>query len=164
MRIGIKGIKLIKFYESLHDGDLTKVGLQPKMDPIGIWTEGWGRAMRDSKGNFLRGAGNKANAYNAITIHNLQEADAAFANDIAPREYAVIQKLKIIPTQNQFDALVSHFYNTGGSSTLFKLVNERASEDEIRSWWQTKYITASGRTLPGLVKRRKAEADLFFSK
>jgi hypothetical protein len=24
------------------------------MDPIGIWTEGYGHAMRDSKGNFLK--------------------------------------------------------------------------------------------------------------
>jgi len=33
-------IKLIVRYESLHDGDLKQIGLQPKMDPIGIWTEG----------------------------------------------------------------------------------------------------------------------------
>lgn len=164
MKTGTKGIKLIKFYESLHDGNLTQVGLQPKMDPVGIWTEGYGRAMRNAKGEFLRGAGNKANAYSSITIHNQQEADAAFIADLAPREYAVIQKLKITPTQNQFDALVSHFYNTGGSSTLFKLINERASENEIRNWWETKYITADGKVLAGLVKRRKAEADLFFSK
>ena len=33
-------VKLVSHYEGLHDGDLSKVGLQPKMDPIGIWTEG----------------------------------------------------------------------------------------------------------------------------
>lgn len=29
-------IKLISHYESLHDGDLKMIGLQPKMDPVGI--------------------------------------------------------------------------------------------------------------------------------
>ena len=54
MKTNNEGIKLIKDFESLHDGDLTLIGLQPKMDPIGIWTEGYGRAMRDKKGNFIK--------------------------------------------------------------------------------------------------------------
>jgi lysozyme len=40
MKISEKGLDLIKHFESLHDGDLTIVGLQPKMCPAGIWTEG----------------------------------------------------------------------------------------------------------------------------
>lgn len=31
--------QLIKHYESLHDGDLSAIGLQPKMDCLGIWTD-----------------------------------------------------------------------------------------------------------------------------
>jgi hypothetical protein len=49
MKTSNVGIQLIQEFESLHDGDLTMIGLQPKMDPIGIWTEGYGHAMRDSK-------------------------------------------------------------------------------------------------------------------
>ena len=49
------GIELIKEFESLHDGDLSIIGLQPKMCPAGIWTEGYGHAMRDNKGNFIKG-------------------------------------------------------------------------------------------------------------
>lgn len=164
MKTGTEGHKIIKFYESLHDGDLTKVGIQPKMDSVGIWTEGWGRAMRDKKGKFIRGIENKALAYSRITINTKEQADAAFLVDLAPREYAVMQRLKIVPTQNQFDALVSHYYNTGGSSTLFRLINSGASEGEIRVWWENKYITADGILQRGLIKRRKSEADLFFSK
>ena len=33
------GIDLIKHFEGLHDGDLKKIGLQPKKCPAGIWTE-----------------------------------------------------------------------------------------------------------------------------
>ena len=47
MKTGTKGIELIKSFESLHDGDLSKIGLQPKMCPAQIWTEGYGRAMRE---------------------------------------------------------------------------------------------------------------------
>lgn len=158
-----KGIDLIKSFESLHDGDLKMIGLQPKMCPAGIWTEGWGRAMRDSKGNFIKGIKNKALAYESITIHNEEEADKALIEDLKSREHLVMQKIKVSLTDNQFAALVSHTYNTGGSDSLFALINRRSSPAIIRGWFETRYITGGGKQLPGLVRRRKAEADLFFS-
>jgi lysozyme len=158
------GVKLIKEFESLHDGDLKTIGLQPKMDPIGIWTEGYGRAMRDSKGNFIKGISNKKLAYDSITIHNIKEAEEALFEDLTPRELAVFRKLKIKVNQNQFDALVSHYYNTGGSATLFDLINKKASNEQIKNWFTTRYITGDGKPLAGLVRRRKAEWDLFNSK
>jgi len=163
MRTGINGIKLIKSFESLHDGDLNMIGLQPKMDPIGIWTEGYGRAMRDEHGNFIRGRGNKNLAYSRITIDNEYEAHQALVQDLSSREHTVMQNIKIPLTQNQFDALVSHVYNTGGSNTLYNLINKKADPASIRRWFETKYITADGKKLQGLIRRRKAEADLFFT-
>ena len=163
MRTGINGIKLIKSFESLHDGDLNMIGLQPKMDPIGIWTEGYGRAMRDNHGNFIRGKENKALAYSRITIDNESEAHQALIQDLSSREHTVMQNIKIPLTQNQFDALVSYVYNTGGSNTLYNLINKKADPAIIRRWFETKYITADGKKLPGLIRRRKAEADLFFT-
>lgn len=158
-----KGKDLIKSFESLHDGDLSILGLQPKMDPVGIWTEGYGRAMKDSSGNFIRGKENKDLAYSRITIHTEQEADLALAQDLVSREYTVMQNIKVPLNQNQFDALVSYVYNTGGSGTLYNLINKKADEASIRNWFENKYITSGGKKLPGLVKRRKAEADLYFS-
>jgi len=163
MRTGKKGIELIKSFESLHDGDLTLIGLQPKMDPIGIWTEGYGRAMRDNKGNFIKGKENKALAYSRITIDNEPEAQQALLQDLSPREHIVMQNIKVPLTQNQFDALVSYVYNTGGSNTLYNLINKKADPANIRRWFETKYITAGGKKLQGLIRRRKAEADLFFT-
>ena len=162
MRTSQIGIKLIKDFESLHDGDLTKIGLQPKMDPVGIWTEGYGRAMRKPNGQFARGLVDKKWAYEHITIKTEKEAELALAEDVKPREHIVAQKIKIKLNQNQFDALVSYVYNTGGSDTLFKLINQKAPEEQIRKWFTTKYITSKGVKLAGLVRRRKAEADLFF--
>lgn len=156
------GISLIEGFESLHDGDLKAIGLQPKMDPIGIWTEGYGHAMRDKKGNFIRGAANKELAYANTTIHNKADAARVLLQDLSSREHTVMQNIKIELNQNQFDALVSYVYNTGGSSTLYNLINKKAPEANIRKWFETKYITADGVKLAGLVRRRKAESNLFF--
>ena len=164
METAKKGIELIKHFEGLHDGDLKLIGLQPKLCPANIWTEGYGRAMRDATGKFIKGKENKAIAYSRITIHTEKEAENALKEDLKVFEKIVTKRLRRIITQNQFDALVSHTYNTGGSDTLFKLVNERASGEKIRYWFENKYITAGGVKLNGLIKRRKAEADLYFLK
>ena len=162
MKTSIVGINLIKEFESLHDGDLSMIGLQPKMCPALIWTEGYGKAMRGDNGCFLRGKKDKDKAYSRITIHNEAEASAELIKSLESRELTVSKKIKVPMTQNQFDSLVSYTYNTGGSDTLFKLINKKAPEEQIRKWFETKYITANGVRLQGLVRRRKAESDLFF--
>lgn len=162
MKTSQAGIKLIKEFESLHDGNLSKIGLQPKMDPVGIWTEGYGRAMRDKKGNFLKGIKNKEIAEASATMKTEAEALQALGEDLGPREHIVMQNIRVKLNQNQFDALVSYVYNTGGSSTLYNLINKNAPKDQIVNWFTTKYVTAQGVKLPGLVKRRKKECDLFF--
>lgn len=163
MKTSNKGKAIIKEFEGLHDGDLTQIGLQPKMDPTGIWTEGWGRAMRGPDGKYLRYAKDKKLAYARATIKTLDQAEKALDEDLIPCELEVIRKLKIKVNQNQFDALVSHFYNTGGSATLFDLINNRSSKTAIYKWWTERYITSNGKVYPGLVRRRKMEAELFFS-
>lgn len=162
MKTNKEGINLIKHFESLHDGDLKQIGLQPKMDPIGIWTEGYGRAMRDNKGNFIKGKDNLKLAFKNSTIHTELEAELALAQDLIPREHIVAQNIKVPINENQFSALVSYVYNTGGSSTLYKLINSKASNKDIRTWIQQHYIKADGIILNGLILRRKAEANLYF--
>jgi lysozyme len=164
MKTNKSGVDLIKHFESLHDGDLKVIGLQPKMDPIGIWTEGYGRAMRDDKGNFIKGIANKKLAYSRASIHSEEEAVKALIEDLSPREYIVARNITVPFTENLFSALVSFIYNTGGSGTLYNLINKKASDKDIRNWFETKYITGDGKVLPGLVLRRKAEADLYFKK
>jgi lysozyme len=162
MKSSVNCINLIKEFESLHDGDLSVIGLQPKMCPSGIWTEGYGRAMRNKNGVFLKGTKDKKEAYANITIDNKQEAEKALVEDLGAFERIVSSKVRIPLNQNQFDALVSYTYNTGGSDTLFKLINQKAPEAQIKKWFETKYITGGGRTLPGLIRRRKAESTLYF--
>lgn len=163
MTISEKGIRFIKLKESLHDGDLTIIGLQPKMCPAGIWTCGYGHAMIDpDTGKFLKGITNKDKAYHINTINTEADADRTLRFDIKKFESIVNHKIRIQINQSQFDALVSHTYNTGGSDTLFKLINERANPNIIRNWFESRYITSAGKVLKGLINRRKQEADMFF--
>jgi lysozyme len=70
-------------------------------------------------------------------------------------------------TQNQFDALVSFAYNLGPAnlkaSTLLKKVNTNPNDESIKLEF-LKWVKAGGKTLKGLVRRREAEANLYFKK
>nr|WP_320037189.1 lysozyme [uncultured Bacteroides sp.] len=166
MITGNKGIDLIKHFESLHDGDLTKIGLQPKMCPAGYWTEGYGHAILDDKGKMIRGLANKALAYKYSKVKDEVTALNMLQQDLTVRE-SMINSLKLPLTQNQFDALVSFCYNIGFAnlkvSTLLKRIQAKASENLIRFEF-SKWKYSDGEILQGLVKRRAAEADLFFMK
>lgn len=151
--------KLIERYESLHDGDLKQVGLQPKMDPIGIWTEGWGHAIVGPDGKFVRGPENKDLAYKLSKIKTEEDAFKILEKDVQYTYLVIERKIKVDLTENQKAALSSFIYNTGGSPTLFSLINNKSPR--IYDWWTTHYITAGGVRLRGLVNRRKSEAELF---
>jgi len=162
MKTNKEGINLIKHFEGLHDGDLKQVGLQPKLCPADIWTEGYGRTMRDSKGNFLKGLKNKDLAFKRATIKTELEAENALKEDLKVYEAIVNRNIKVAINENQYSALVSYVYNTGGSSTLYRLINNKATDKEIKSWIENHYIMGGGKILKGLVLRRKAEASLYF--
>jgi lysozyme len=98
------------------------------------------------------------------SIHNTKDADELLAKDLKQYELIVARKVSVPLNQNQFDALVSHTYNTGGSNTLFKLINDKANDKVIYTWFTENYIRGGGVILKGLIRRRKEEAELYFSK
>lgn len=165
MKTSKKGIELIQHFESLHDGDLIKPCLQPKMDPIGIWTIGWGRALFNKfTGKHLKGKDDYKiieTQYPEFLTISENKALELLMEDIAKMEIKVKKNLAKQIEQNKFDALVAHTYNTGGSDTLFSLINKNAPEPDIQNWWTTRYITAGGVQSNGLIRRRKAEYHLF---
>ena len=109
-------------------------------------------------GNTFYEDGKKVQMNDTITLERARE----LFDMLLPRyEKIVLNKVKRVLKQNEFDALVSHTYNTGGSSTLFRLVNANESIEDIKNWWLTKYTTANGKKLKGLVERRKQEYDLY---
>jgi lysozyme len=85
----------------------------------------------------------------------------------ADNAWRVIEEFVTVPiNQNQADALISFAYNVGVgafmSSTLLKRINAGGTEQAIRYEF-SRWVKASGQTLPGLVRRREAEADLYFT-
>jgi len=146
MKTSPKGIHLILSSEGFSS--------KPYLDSAGIPTIGYG--------NTYYPGGKKVTIKDSPITR--EKATELFASVLPAYEKIVNSKIKITLTQNQFDALVSHTYNTGGSDTLFSLINKKADSETIRDWFTSRYTTAGGKVLSGLVKRRKLEADLFFSK
>lgn len=94
------------------------------------------------------------------------EADALFEADIKKFADGVAAKLRGVRiNNNQFDALVSLAYNIGigafQKSTLFNKVMAAPTDPTIRAEF-AKWVRGGGKVLPGLVKRRTAEANHYF--
>lgn len=87
-----------------------------------------------------------------------EQAEELLKKDLAEYEAKVEKYNKYNWNQNQFDALVSFAYNIGSIDQLTS--NGRRSIKTI-SEKILEYNKAGGKTLEGLVKRRKAEKELF---
>nr|DAF27301.1 MAG TPA: Lysozyme [Caudoviricetes sp.] len=119
--------------------------------PAGILTIGYGHT------------GSDVNPGKRITQ---AEADALFEADIRKFADSVNTTLKGAKiNNNQFDALVSLAYNIGigafAKSTLLTKVLADPGNSGIRAEF-ARWIRGGGKVLPGLVKRRTAEADHYF--
>lgn len=149
MMLGKAGETLIKSFEGCAkkrpDG---KFEAYPDPGTGGVpWTIGWGSTGPDIRKGV---------------VWTQAECDARFAKHIQHFVADVNTALAGAPTtQNQFDALVSFHYNTGAifRSTLLKLHKAgkfALAADEFGRW-----VSAGGKRMNGLVRRRKAERDLY---
>jgi len=96
-------------------------------------------------------------------VITLEGAEKLLLSTLSKFVTIIQKKVTVQLNQNQFDSLLSYTFNTGGSLTLYNLINSKASNEEIRTWFETKYISAKGKVLKGLIKRRKEEANLYFT-
>lgn len=93
------------------------------------------------------------------------EATELLRKDVGIAERAVLRLISVPLTDGQFDALVSFTFNVGAGalqrSTLRRKVNRGEHESvpaELMKW-----VWAVGKRLPGLVRRRRAEALAYSS-
>ncbi len=98
------------------------------------------------------------------TVWTRQQCDARLVADIQRHARDVAEVLDGASTnQMQFDALVSFHYNTGAIARSTLLKRHLAGDYEAACREFGRWNRAAGRVLPGLVRRRKAEADLYRS-
>lgn len=147
MKPSKKCYELIKQFEGLS--------LKAYKDPIGIPTIGYG-TIRYETGEPVRMG----------ELISTERAEELLINDVAKFADKVNELAKTAINQNQFDALVSFCYNLGSGalkkSTLLRKVNKNPGDPSIEAEFM-KWVNAGGKELPGLVKRRQAESDLYFS-
>jgi GH24 family phage-related lysozyme (muramidase) len=153
MTVSAAGVEFVKQWE----------GFVPKLynDPVGHCTVGYGTLLhrgncdgRDSEQPYLNGV-------------SKEEATRLLATELAEKQKAVSDVVKVALNQNQYDALVSFAYNVGAGafqkSTLLRLLNQGKYGEvpgELKKWVKARKDDQLIE-LPGLVKRRAAEAALF---
>ena len=136
-----QGLDLIKKYEGLR--------LEAYKCPAGVWTIGYGHTKGVVKGTKI----------------TKEEAEQLLKQDVSIVELQVVNtvgKLKAC----KIDALVSFAYNVGVAafrrSTLCRKVKANSDDPAIRNEFM-KWIYAGGKKLQGLERRRKEEAEMYFS-
>jgi lysozyme len=151
MKISDKGLSIIKEFEGygreLPNGDCTAYQEHLGGGKYDIPTIGWGCTEGVTMG----------------LVWTRAQAEEALRREITKFEDGVTSLVRFIPTQNQFDALVSFSYNVGlgalAKSSVLRLANSgdfHGAADAFSMWTK-----AQGQTLPGLVRRRHEEAALF---
>ena len=144
MKMTEDGLALIKRFEGFM--------AEAYRCPAGVWTIGYGHTSA---------AGPPAVA-GGMTISRA-EADAILRKDVEMFARDVRASLRITLDDRQFSALVSFAYNVGitnfRKSSALAACNggDLAAVPRRLQLWNK----AKGRVLPGLVKRRAAEAELF---
>jgi len=156
MKLDNVGYKLISTFEGLR--------LTPYLCSAGVPTIGYGNTFYPN-GAKVTMRDKKITADYAFEIF-------VFIADLFAKDVSGLIKSQV--NQNQFNALVSFAYNVGtdidmdliaeglGDSTLLKKVNKNPNDPLIRNEF-LKWNKANRKVLNGLTKRRKAEADLYFS-
>lgn len=148
MKTSQQGIDLIKGFE----GCSLKAYVDPGTGGLPI-TIGYGNTARKDGSKFKLG--------DKITQ---ERANELFIELLPKYEATVDRNIKVTLNQNQFDALVSFCWNCGSSKDLFGLINKKATDAVIHDWWINHYVSSGNKILPGLLKRRKKEADLYIKK
>ena len=124
--------------------------------PAKVWTIGWGNTFYPDKTPVKQG-----------DVITQEQANALFETVMNNFALGVKKCLTKEVNENQFSALVCFAYNVGiGSlqkSTLLKKININPNDETIAGEF-AKWTKAGGKVLLGLVRRRKAESDLYFKK
>ena len=138
MKTSQRGIDLIKQFEGFSE--------RAYLCPAGVWTIGYGTTHAVSR--------------NSKPVTR-DQAEELLRGDLREFERDITDAVKVPLSRNQFDVLVSFVYNVGSTafrkSTLLKLLNQ-GKYDKV-PYELARWNKAKGKILPGLTRRRAAEAS-----
>ena len=147
MKVNKQGIQLIKSFEGCF--------LNAYLCPAKVWTIGYGSTKYQNGKPVKQG--------DKITQ---QEAETLLSDTLDEFSKGVSKLIKVELNDNQFSALVSFAFNLGtgalSKSTLLKKVNANPNDKTIENEFM-RWVSAGGKRLNGLVRRRTAESKLYFS-
>jgi len=142
------------------------VRLRPYRCPALLWTVGVGHVIDP---NHIRV---KLDERKGLSIPDGWDRVLSMAevNDILAKDLATFERgvLRLCPeglTQGRFDALVSFSFNVGLGNlqrSTIRMKHNRGDFDGAAEGFMA-WTKAGGKELPGLVKRRKHERDLYLS-
>ncbi len=144
--ISADGLALIKHFEGLY--------LDAYQDTGGVWTIGWGHTgIKHNDGTVRKGR--------KITR---EEAERLLARDLGVFSERVSRLITVPLNDDEFAALVSFDFNTGGlgDSTLRRLLNAGKRQDAALQF--ERWVYDNGKLLDGLRRRRRSERNLFLGK
>lgn len=140
MKISDAGIEFIKKFEGCR---LTAYKVLPSEK---FYTIGYGHCASD----VVKG----------MTI-NVDEAERLLRDDLCGAERMVNRYCSIYRfNQNEYDALVSFAFNVGG---IVQLTADGTRSKSIIAAKMLEYCNSGGKVLPGLVRRRRLEQNLFMT-
>lgn len=142
-------------FDGLHDPDKRSAVIEPYYDPIGLPTIGYGHLLS-------RVAWAPLDQFPAITV---AQAEVLLRSDLMKAAGAVMRMVKVKLNANQIAALIDFVFNAGAGnfeiSTVRKVIN-RGDFDSVPAQLM-RWVYAKGVKLPGLVRRRRVEAELWMA-
>ena len=162
-----QAVDLIKSFEGIPDGDPNTVLIDPYLCPADVWTIGWGHAITED-GAQLKGSAHRSRA-KALYPGGItrEQAETLLRGDLIPRAAVVASGARVALSDGQFGALLSLLFNIGAgnlaASTLLRKLNEGdyAAAAEQFLVWDKARVNGVLTSLPGLLRRRKAERAMF---
>lgn len=136
------------------------------LDPVGIPTIGTGFTMRSAAARRALTRLGITKLLPGKTKITAEQSDAIFAAVLVDEfEPAVVKASPASRKQHQMDAAVSAIYNLGAGAMQWTWADLWRAGDikGAAAYLGSHYNTAQGKKLPGLVRRRKEEADLFLN-
>lgn len=112
------------------------------------------------------GYGSTRDVVQGMTI-GIEEAHKRLLEDVSEVDESIRRLVKVALNQNQWDALADFTFNLGATklktSTLLSKLNQGLYDSsELLRWvYVLNPITYGWNKSPGLIRRRKAERDLF---